>query len=303
MPRRPRLAERLARAARRRHAGRDGAAAAHVRIRVERAARPARRRGIRRRPSVLSRPTSSPRSPRTPAPRALVTTPFHLKALLESGLDAAAGRPRPVRHRAALAAARGPRRGAASARPCSRSTAAPRPARWRRGAPPPEPNGARSTAWRIAAATATAAVVERRPRAAADAARRRARGASSPQTLSPARPLQRPDQHRRQAQLARPPELPSQRDRRASSTARSGCRRKRRRRRRHRPPGRVRRRAAACAREQIVAALRDRVDAAFLPRRIVHGRGAAARGDRQAHRGRSRLAARTALQPRGAMRR
>ena len=45
-----------------------------------------------------------------------------------------------------------------------------------------------------------------------------------------------------------------------------------------------------CGREQIVAALRERVDAAFLPRRVVHGRRAAARADRQADRGAARRA-------------
>ena len=74
------------RSTRRPDAGRDGAGAAHVRLRVERAARAARRRRVRRRAAVLSRPTSPPRSPRAPRPRVLVTTPFHLKTLLESGV-------------------------------------------------------------------------------------------------------------------------------------------------------------------------------------------------------------------------
>ena len=47
---------------------------------------------------------------RVPAPRALVTTPFHLKTLLDADVALPAVGLRPVRDRAALAAARGARR-------------------------------------------------------------------------------------------------------------------------------------------------------------------------------------------------
>ena len=83
---------------------------------------------------------------RVPAPRVLVTTPFHLKAVLDAGLALPPLALRAVRDRAALAAARGRGRGAPAARRWSRSTAAPRPARSRRGEPPPAPSGAPSTA-------------------------------------------------------------------------------------------------------------------------------------------------------------
>jgi hypothetical protein len=79
-----------------------------------------------------------------PRPRVLVTTPLHLKTLLDDGIAlppvdltisatapavAATGRPAPRRR---------------SARPSWRSTAAPRPARWPRGAPPKRRSGAPS---------------------------------------------------------------------------------------------------------------------------------------------------------------
>ena len=106
----------------------------------------ARRRGVRRRPAVLPGRHRRRAARARRAPRMLVTTPFHLKALLEARLRAAAGRPRasaPPR-RSRRSSRRAPRR--PSPRRWSRSTAAPRPARWRRGAPPPAPSGRPSTA-------------------------------------------------------------------------------------------------------------------------------------------------------------
>jgi acyl-coenzyme A synthetase/AMP-(fatty) acid ligase len=76
-----------------------------------------------------------------PRPRALVTTPFHLKTLLLSGIDAAAGGPDPVGHRAAVAAARAAGRAGHGRRCCSKSTAAPSPARSPRAARPKAKSG------------------------------------------------------------------------------------------------------------------------------------------------------------------
>ena len=89
----------------------------------------------------------------TPAPRGLVTTPFHLKALLDSGLAMPPVELIALRHRAAVAAARGRARRRPSRRRWSRSTAAPKPARWRPGAPPPAPSGTPSPACCSAATT------------------------------------------------------------------------------------------------------------------------------------------------------
>jgi acyl-coenzyme A synthetase/AMP-(fatty) acid ligase len=71
---------------------------------------------------------------RVPGPRVLFTTPFHLRAWMESG-DPAALEGHRLRHRAALGGPRAPGRGAHRGRGSSRSTAAPRPARWPRAVP------------------------------------------------------------------------------------------------------------------------------------------------------------------------
>ena len=199
----------------------------------------------------------------TPAPRALVTTPFHLKALLESGLA--------MPEVALIVCATAP----LSPQLAARSEAAFR-------APLVEIYGC-TEAGQVATRRTTAGAEwqtfagltlagdgdrrhgERRPRARADAARRRA-GGPRRRSLPPARPLQRPGQRRRQAQLAQPSRLPPQRDRgrgRRRVLEPAGERRGRR-----HPPGGVRRRPGLGP-EQILAALRTRVDAAFLPRRIV----------------------------------
>ena len=89
---------------------------------------------------------------RAPAPRVLVTTPFHLKTLLDADIALPPLDARRLRDRAAVAAARRAP-SSASARRCSRSTAAPKPARWRRAARPRAPSGRPSTAF---ASTATA---------------------------------------------------------------------------------------------------------------------------------------------------
>ena len=235
---------------------------------------------------------------RVAAPRALVTTPFHLKTLLDAGRRAAAGRPAssaPPR-RCRRSWRRAPKR--RSARRWSRSTAAPRPARSRRGARPRAPSGSTFDGLRLDGdgdrSRASAAATCRSRRALADVLE-----VVDAETLPPARPLQRPDQRRRQAQLARPPELPPQRDRR-------------RRRRRVLDAARATTATPASSAwspsssrpalraSAIVAALREprRRGVPAAPRRPR--RRAAARGDRQADRARgSRELAARARSPRG----
>ena len=219
---------------------------------------------------------------RAAAPRMLVTTPFHLKTLLDAGIALPPIELVAVRHRAAVAAARGARRGSASARRCSRSTAAPRPARSRRGAPTAGAEWQTFDGLRLDG-DGDARHRQRRPRAASRRCSPTCSRSSTRETLPPARPLERPDQHRRQAQLARPPRTSTSTRSTASSTARSGCRpTSERRRGRHRPPGRLRRRARRRARAHRRGAARARrrglPAAPHRPRRR-----AAARADRQAH--------------------
>ena len=248
-------------------ARRDRAGAAHVRLRIDGAAGAARRRRLRRRAAVLSRPTSPPRWPRCRAARAGddAVPPEDAARLPASScrpLDLVLSATAPL-----VAAARGARRSSARARRWSRSTAAPRPARSRRAAPPRAPTGAPSTASRLDGDGARARTVQRRPRAAADAARRRARGRSMRERF---RLLGRSNDlihiAGKRSSLGAP-ELPPQQRSRASSTARSGC------------PRRCRADvvrlvafvvAPALDADAILAALRERIDPAFVPRRIVH---------------------------------
>ena len=230
----------------RRHAGRDRAGAAHVRLRVERPARAARRRGVRLRAAVLSG-----RHRRRARPRRRAARAGDDAVPPEDGARRRASRCRRSTSSVCATAPLSPQLAARaeqrSARRCSRSTAAPKPARWRRGAPPPAPSGAPSTASALDG-DGDARDRQRRPRAAADRRSPTCSRSSTPQTLPPARPLERPDQHRRQAQLDRPPRTSTSTRSRASSTARSGCRPRATPTRRRRPPGRLRRRAAARAR-------------------------------------------------------
>ena len=152
---------------------------------------------------------------RLPRPRALVTTPFHLKTLMSSGVELAAWTcccrpPRPSRRNSRRRLSR------RLAGRWSRCTAAPKPARWRAAAPPRahvwQTLGALEIRSEVAADGASETpteqfIVRRRPRDRADAAGRRA-GAAKPDPLSPVRPCQRLDPRGWQTQLAGAPELP-----------------------------------------------------------------------------------------------
>ena len=212
-PKRARLAERdRPRRPARRLARRDRAGAAHVRLRIERADRPARRRRVRRRRGRSIPADVAAALARAPAPRMLVTTPFHLKALLDVGVDAAAARrwccARRRRSSPQLAARAERRLGAPLIEiyGCTEAGQVAIPANHRRSR---------------MAALSTASALERRRRRPSRSAAATCRSrpcsptcskSSSAETLSPARPLQRPDQRRRQAQLDRPPRLPPQLD-------------------------------------------------------------------------------------------
>ena len=204
---------------------------------------------------------------RVAAPRVLVTTPFHLKTVLDAGSAAAAARARRQRDRAACRRSSPRAPSSTWARRCSRSTAAPRRARWRRGGRPRAPSGAPSTA---CASTATATPS-------------RVSGGHVPQPTVLADVLEVVDAETFRL-LGRSNDLINVAGKRSSighldfhlnsiEGVVDGAF--------WMPPdsdgdaaGVVRLVAfvvaPGVARERIVAALRDRVDAAFLPRRIVH---------------------------------
>ena len=164
----------------RRVARRHDAAAAHVRLRSRACCWPctAAPRSMRRGRSIPADIAAA--LERAPAPRLLVTTPFHLKTLLDSGVALPRARSRPLRHGAACAPARGTRRGSVRWPPD-------RDLRLHRGRPggdggarPRDPNGKPSTAWRCAA-TAT------RSSSAAATCRRRRRSPTCWRVIEPGR--------------------------------------------------------------------------------------------------------------------
>ena len=192
-------------------ARRDGAAAAHVRLRIERAARPARRRHARRRAAVLCRRRRRRRSARAAAPRILVTTPFHLKTIVDAAVALPPLALVALRDGAALAAARRARRAAPR-------RAARRDLRLHRSRPGGDaaddrqaPSGAPSTACALEgdgdAVTVRGGHVPQ-PTVLADVLE--VVDAQTFRLLGRSNDL---DQRRRQAQLDRPPRLPSQLDR------------------------------------------------------------------------------------------
>ena len=186
------------------------AGAAHVRLRVDGAARSAGRRRHRDRPAVLpGRHRRGARERATPAHAGDHAVPPQVIARF--GRRTAAHRPHAVCHGTVVAAARRAGRGSAVGT-AGRDL---RLHRDRPGRDAPHHPGRRVAGLRRP-------LHHRRRRLGRGAGRARAASHHTgrcarrrqPDELSPARPLQRPDQYRRQAQLARAFELPPQHHRR-----------------------------------------------------------------------------------------